>query len=201
MSESLEEVQSALVDKLKATRKKAEEQYRAVLAKSRQVVFEHCEKHLNEFAAALRKRLGKPTEIFISSSPFGDVRANEINRLKFNDYFFRQIISYAKQHKYFFNRTLPKAWFAFKIQVLPDKKYQMVITLHHYGYGDATLAIGAFLELKNLDDNEPLDSTLPLPIPPHVISVNGEVGDKERNLKQYLENALTLSLAQIANEL
>jgi Fic family protein/uncharacterized protein (DUF433 family) len=200
-SESLEEVQSALVDKLKETRKKAEEQYRAVLAESRRIVFGHCDKWLNEFATAFRKRLGRTAEISIASSPFGDVRANEINRFKVNDYFFKAIISYAKQHKYFFNRTLPKAWFAFKIQVSPDKKYQMVVTLHHYGYGDATLAIGAFLELKNLDDNESLDSTLPLPIPPHVISINGEVGDKEKNIKQYLENALTLSLAQIANEL
>ncbi|MFN0034432.1 MAG: DUF433 domain-containing protein [Saprospiraceae bacterium] len=199
-SNSLAEVQAALVEKLKETRKKAEAQYQVMLTQSREQVFGICDKALNILASNLYKKLGKSSDITIASSYFDDLRANEKGKL-WSDYFFKQIVSYAKLHGYFFNRTLPKAWFAFKIQVSPEKKYQMVITLHHYGYGDSTLAIGAFLELKNIEDNEALDSTLLLPIPPHVISINGDVGDKEKNIRQYLENALTLSLAQIASEL
>ncbi|MCK6694797.1 MAG: hypothetical protein L6Q97_22185, partial [Thermoanaerobaculia bacterium] len=134
------------------------------------------------------------------SCAFDDTRTND-KGLKLSDYYFKQIVSYAKMHDYFFNRTLPKSWIALNLQVSPEKKYRFVITLHHYGYQDATLAIGAFLELKYLDDNDSLDSVLPMPIPPHVISINGDVSTKEKNIKQFLENALTLAIAQIASEM
>lgn len=199
-STSLVEVQNILVQKLRESRKKAEEKYQEVLSESRRRVFAFCNTVLNGFADDTRKKTGKAADISIESASFDDTHVNE-KGVKWSDYFFKQIVSYAKRHDYFFNRNFPKAWFALKIRVSSERRYRLVITIHHYGYDDATLAIGAFLELKNYDDSDALDSTLPLPIPPHVISINGDVSAKEKNIRQYLENALTLALAQIASEI
>lgn len=46
------------------------------------------------------------------------------------------------------------------------------------------------------------DTTLPLEIAPHVISVvNNNVQEKSKNIIAYLESAFTLSMAQIANDM
>ena len=78
-----------------------------------------------------------------------------------------------------------------------NKWYQLEISIHHYGYDDSTLAIGSFLEFKG----SKMDTILPLDIPPHVISISENFEGKKKNIKSYLENALTLSLAQIASEI
>lgn len=74
--------------------------------------------------------------------------------------------------------------------------------VHHYGYDDSTLAIGAFLEyLSNNGSEERIDAALPLEIKPHVISITKDIESKEKNIRSFLENAVTLTLAQIASEL
>ena len=88
----------------------------------------------------------------------------------------------------------------FKIEIGENKKYQLGVSIHHYGYDDATLAIGSFLEFKGSKEDEEIDTTVPLEIPPHVISIFDNLEDKKSNIKGYLENALTLTLAQIASE-
>ena len=89
----------------------------------------------------------------------------------------------------------------FKIEMAQDRKYQLGISIHHYGYDDSTLAIGSFLEFKGSKEDEKMDTTLPLDIPPHVISISDDVDSKKKNIRAYLENALTLALAQIASEI
>ncbi|MGB0948884.1 MAG: hypothetical protein ACPGU0_02105, partial [Marinirhabdus sp.] len=72
-------------------------------------------------------------------------------------------------------------------------------SIHHYGYDDSTLAIGSFVEFKGNAHEENINTTLPLDIPPHVISLYENIDTKKKNIKSYLENALTLMLAQIAS--
>ena len=82
-----------------------------------------------------------------------------------------------------------------------NKRYQLGISIHHYGYDDSTIAIGSFLEFKGSKMEDKMDTTLPLDIPPHVISISETIEGKKKNIKIYLENALTLTLAQIASEI
>lgn len=115
-------------------------------------------------------------------------------------YYYEQIVSYANKHNYYFNRTLPKAYFKFGIR-FDSRKYELGITLHHFGYDDSVIAIGAFLEYKGILLDETSDTAIPLDIKPHVISIKGDVSSKEKNIRLHLENILTVMIAQIASEI
>lgn len=93
----------------------------------------------------------------------------------------------------------------FRMELADHKRYQLCITVHHYGYDDSTLAIGAFLEFltiqKDDEPNERIDEALPLEIKPHVISLTGDITTKEKNIASFIQNAVTITMAQIASEL
>ncbi|MCG8388013.1 MAG: Fic family protein, partial [Cytophagales bacterium] len=117
-------------------------------------------------------------------------------------YYYGQVIKYAEKHDYYFNRNFPKGWLTFRVELAENKRYQLCITVHHYGYDDSTLAIGAFLEfLTPHESDERIDEALPLEIKPHVISITGDVTSKEKNIAGFVQNAVTLTMAQIASEL
>ncbi len=97
---------------------------------------------------------------------------------------------------------IAEIWFTFRIELSTSKIYQLGITIHHYGFDDSTIAIGSYLEFKSSSADEIEDTTLPLEIPPHVISIiNNNIESKKKNIKSYLEGALTLAMAQIASEM
>ena len=107
------------------------------------------------------------------------------NELERQCYYFGQIIKYAKKHDYYFNRNFPKGWLTFRVDLAESKRYQLCITVHHYGYDDSTLAIGAFLEFltphhSDERSDERIDDALPLEIKPHVISITGDVTTKKK---------------------
>ena len=189
---SLEEVQKIFVEKIRQWYIREKKERQKLLEDNRMEIFDYCSSILNELKEQLENQLNGNAKIFIKSCSFKNQEKQH--------YFYRQIIGYANKHGYFFNRTLPKAWLTFKIELSQTKKYQLGITIHHYGYNDTTLALGSFLEFKS-DDNEKLDTTLPLDIPPHVISIDDNIEGKKKNIKNYIEHAMTLTLAQIANEI
>jgi len=192
-STSLEEVQEIFVRKIENWKLKKEETYQDLLKSNRMEVFTYCSFVINDLKDKLEIQLNGNAEITITSCSF--------NNLEKQHYFSKQIISYAKKYDYFFNRALPKSWLAFRIKLSENKKYQLGITIHHYGYGDTTLAIGSFLEFKAKGDDEKLDTTLPLEILPHVLSIDDSIEGKKKNIRSYIENAMTLTLAQIASEI
>jgi len=75
------------------------------------------------------------------------------------------------------NSSLPKGWLTFRVELAESKRYQLGIAVHHYGYDDSTLAIGAFLEFLTIHDenDERVDAALPLEIKPHVISITRDI--------------------------
>jgi Fic family protein len=188
---SLDEVTNALKGKLSQKLQQSEQRSQAVLAANRLNVFEMCYRFLNEYRDRLEQEFAGSLTVYIGSGrPDDETRQH---------YYYKQIVSYAKMHAYFFNRNLPRAYFVFGI-ALEDKKYELVTTLHHYGYDDSVLAIGAFLEYKGNAADENSDTTLPLDLKPHIISIKEEVASKEKNIRLYLEQVLTAAVAQIANE-
>ncbi|KHD05892.1 Fic family protein [Candidatus Thiomargarita nelsonii] len=187
-SASLEKTIEVLANKVEIRKHQKIQERLATLGKSRIEVFNFCREVLNELMESVHDKMNGNAEISIASS-------NE----KTEHYFYKQIISYAKMHDYFFNKGLPKAWLMFKIGLEENKKYQLGISIHHYGYDDTTIAIGSFLEFKGnkMDD----DDTIPLNIEPHVISISENIEAKKKNIRSYLEHTLAIALAQIASEL
>ncbi len=189
---SLNEVTNALKGKLFQKLQQSKQHSQAVLAANRLHVFEMCSRFLNEYRDKLEQEFEGNLIVYIGSG-----KPDEETR---QHYYYKQIVSYAKKHAYFFNRNLPRAYFVFAIG-FEDKKYELVITLHHFGYDDSVLAIGAFLEYKGSAAEESADTTLPLDLKPHIISIKEEIASKEKNIRLYLEQVLTAAVAQIASEI
>lgn len=194
-SSSFDEVAEIFSGKIKSWHERKVEEQEHALCAARKQVFDCCLDYLNEMKARLEPKLGSNAAISIEYCPPSDEHRQH--------FYYGQITKYAKKHDYYFNRTLPKAWITIKIGLSEEKRYQLGITIHHYGYDYSTLAIGAFLEYLNPEENseDRIDATLPLEIKPHVISISSEIKPKEKNIKTFLENAVTLMLAQIASEL
>jgi Fic family protein len=192
-STSLEEVQNIFASKVENRKTQKVKEHQELISTTRTVVFKYCCQVLNELKDSLEIKLHGNADVSIASCSFENKKTQH--------YFSQQIIGYAIKHDYFFNRSLPKAWLMFKIDMGENKKYQVGISIHHYGYNDTTIAIGSFLEFKGSKRDEKLDTTLPLDIPPHVISISENIDAKKKNIRAYLENALAIALGQIASEI
>jgi hypothetical protein len=76
-------------------------------------------------------------------------------------------------------------------------------SIHHQGYDDGTLVIGAFLEdtTNNVTPQERVEAALPLDIRPVLISTTGDPQAKTSIISKFVEHALTVALAHISSEL
>ena len=158
-------------------------------------VFEVCLKQLNLIKGQLHPKLKGNANITIQSCTPDEEEKQE--------YYYGQIIKYAQKHDYYFNRNFPKSWLTFRVELAENKRYQLCISVHHYGYDDSTLSIGAFLEFltPHESDEERIDEALPLEIKPYVISITGDVSSKEKNIARFVQDAATLTMAEIASDL
>lgn len=194
-STSFDEVANIFSGKLENWKKTKIKERENLLKNARSEIYEYCLTSLNEIKTRLNRKLNGNTNLSIDSCSPSDVARQH--------FYYGQMIKYAKKHNYYINRSLPKSWLTLRIEFGENKRYQLGVTIHHYGYDDNTLAIGAFLEYLSADDDseERIDATLPLEMQPHVISITKDIESKEKNIRSYLENAVTLALAQIASEL
>lgn len=200
-SKSLEEVQKILVRKIERWKIESKKEREQNIKDSRDKVFDYCYEILHELGQKLKSDFSGNANIIIKSCSFNNEKVHHVGT-RIQDFFYKQIVSYAKKHDYYFNRSLPKAWFTLRIELSTNKVYQLGITIHHYGFDDSTIAIGSYLEYKTSKADEIEDTTLPLEIPPHVISVvNNNIESKKKNIRSYLEGALLLAMAQIASEM
>ncbi|HHB77841.1 MAG TPA: Fic family protein [Saprospiraceae bacterium] len=192
-SVSLEEVQDIFAKKVEQLRSEKVGKAQEILTKRRNEVFKYCSHILNQLMQNLKEKLNGNADVSLASCSF--------DKPEKQHYFYRQIVGYAKKHQYFFNRSYPKAWLLLMIEMEKTKRYQLGISIHHFGYDDTTLAIGSFLEYKGSEEEEEMDTTLPLEIKPFVISVSDDLESKQKSIKEYLEHALTISLGHIANQM
>lgn len=191
-STSLNEVTNIFKQKVFNKQKEKQLQYEKMLANNRMEVFDYCYTFLKNYKNKLEKEFDSNISLYMSSGKPDDTTKQH--------YYYEQIVGYAKRHDYYFNRSLPKAYFKFGIE-FDSKRYELGITLHHFGYDDSVMAIGAFLEFKGILADENRDTTIPLDIKPHVISIKDDIRSKEKNIRLHLENILTVTIAQIASEI
>lgn len=192
-STSLAEVTHTLRRKIQEKRQREQQAFEAMLARKRMKLYDICDDYLSAYKTTLERDFDDSVQFYLGSGRPDDERKQHWN--------YRQIVAYAQRHHYFFNRSLPNAYFTFGIDLLDGKRYELSITIHHYGYDQSTIAIGAFLEYKGDAAEEVLDPVVPLDIKPHIISVQDEIDPKEKNIRAYLENILTVTMAQIASEI
>jgi Fic family protein len=193
-STSFLEVTDIFSKKLEIWHQKQHNELDKHLYQNRKHIFDSCFTTLNDYKKQLEKRFNGGVEICTESASFDDFNRQQ--------YYYRQLIQYTVKYEYYFNRTLPIAWILFKIKLSPAKNYQLGFILHHFGYENTALAIGAFLEFNDDASRKEEDLTLPLDIKPYVISMQDEINSATlSNINSFLENSLTLALAEIASEL
>lgn len=197
---SLTDVADIFAQKLENKNLNLEKERQKLLAKNRMKIFELCKESLNKIEIEIKGRINGNANIYIRINPPND----ETKR----HYFFNQTVEYAKKYNYFFNHNLPRASFKFVIELMDSKKYELIITLHHYGYDDSTFAIGAILQYnepsKTKTNAEDLTTVLPLSIEPYTISLDmqsTEINNSKTDIHTFLQNILTLTLAQIVSEI
>ncbi len=113
-----------------------------------------------------------------------------------------QITEYASVHNYFFNRNLPRGWFGVYFNLPTNSSYNLVITVHHYGYEDDVIAVGAFLEFTEKFQEEEDKKLIPINIAPFTISLEQDLGIRTKeNLNSYIHDILKVGLSIIINEI
>jgi Fic family protein len=191
-SVSLTEVTDILSHKIQNFSRQQQKERELVIATNRALIFGYCRTFLLDFKAKFTLKINGQTKTSITTGSFDNISQQH--------YYYKQIVEYAKLHDYYFNSRLPKAWLRFRIELSSDRIYQLVTTIHHFGYDDSTIYIGAFLELINNGTQKEL-TTFPLDIKPHSLSIGQDVEKRQKNIEAHLEDVLTVFLAQIASEL
>jgi fido (protein-threonine AMPylation protein) len=189
---TLADVQQKLARKIQNLNKKSTSEHEKWLQNGRNAIFIYCEKYLTESVKNWESKFGQDVQVFLEKIDFSEKQ----NTPKM-EYFTHIIQNYANEHAYFFNKNLPKSWLIFGLKIQKIASYQLVFSIHHFGYGDETVAIGAFLTSKTGG----MEAELPLSMPPQVISIENEVPNRERDIRRFLENILTTAVARIASEL
>lgn len=205
----LDEVVDVFKQRFQDWKKNQQEDRRKIFDEKRLQIFKSCQTILSEIQNDLDKKIPREmAQISVSEEAFPDS----------NNYFWytHQIVEYAKAHNYFFNKTLPRGWFRIFFNLSEDRKYQLIIPIHHYGYDDATIAIGALLEfigsgMNQVSGNPELsrrgreDGTviinLPLDVNPHIMSLEADTAALKMNLKPFLQDIISVALAQITSEI
>ncbi|MFK7899928.1 MAG: Fic family protein [Cyclobacteriaceae bacterium] len=112
-----------------------------------------------------------------------------------------QITEYANSHDYFFNRNLPRGWFGIHFNLPTNSSYNLVISVHHYGFENDVMAVGGFMEFAEKANNEEDKKLIPINIEPFTVSLE-KIGERTRdNLTAYIQDILKVGLTIIINEI
>jgi Fic family protein len=205
---SITDIASALSQKVNNWKDSLKEARIKTISDNRTLIFDYCNEIIEKVYNELRQQIPEETAgIYL-----------EVSKPDSEKYFYftHQIVEYAKEQDYFFNRSLTRGWFKLSVVLSEKRQYQIIISMHHYGYDDTTMAIGTFLEFiepntitpqkrvkgyKRTGNKDNIITSLPLDIKPHTISVEGQIDKVKHNLQTYVRDALAISLAQIMNEI
>lgn len=114
----------------------------------------------------------------------------------------QQIAEYATIHGYYFNRFLPRGWFKIQFTVAKNKRYDLIISVHHFSYDDSVIAVGSFLEfLEYQPENKEDKTNIPINLKPFTVSLEGDSSRHVRNLESYIRDIVKVGLTIIANEI
>ncbi|MEG2014049.1 MAG: hypothetical protein RR063_12770, partial [Anaerovoracaceae bacterium] len=102
-----------------------------------------------------------------------------------------------------------RCWGGMSLNLDKNKKYRVIISLHHYGYDKSTFAIGAFLSKQVIDKStaQTVDDfrkeyiDVPLGVPPLTMSSDKEIAELKSSITQQIELSIMAALSYIANEL
>jgi hypothetical protein len=181
---------------------------------NRYTVFDYVEEILGQIA----NELGRQNE---NGESLG-IRALVAKAYPDSPYYYQftgEVSNYAKEHRYVFNRSLPRGWFKLKFYLSANKRCQLVLPIHHVGHDDATLAVGALLHYleplkyqrkrrmgrrRHPQQREKavyLFAPLPLKQGPLAFNIAEDVAAARPLLESYIRETLRSALIELANQI
>jgi len=190
--ESMKEAAKLLSEKINSLSSKLQAQRQASLEQNRQELFEFIDKLMGSIKNELLSEIPQQKVVI------------KLERIWPKDpkYFWytQQIVDYANTHDYFFNRNLPRGWFKISFDVIENnKKYNLVISIHHYSYDDSVMAVGAFLESQANQEED--KTTTPIHLKPFTLSLESDPNRRLKNLEQYVRDIVKVGLTMMTHEL
>ncbi len=181
---------------------------------NRYTVFDYMEEILGQIASELSRQN--------ENGDSAGVRALVAKAYPDSPYYYQftgEVSTYAKQHHYVFNRSLPRGWFKVKFYLSANKRCQLVLPIHHVGHDDATLAVGALLHYleplkyqrkrrmgrrhnpKQKEKAIYLFAPLPLERGPIAFNIAEDVAAVRPLLESYVRETLRATLIELANQI
>lgn len=111
----------------------------------------------------------------------------------------QQIAEYAKSYNYYFNKSFPRGWFKLQFNVAKNKRYDLIISVHHFSYDDSVIAVGSFLEYQ--PENKEDKTTTSINLKPFTMSLEGDSRPHLHNLDALIRDIVKVGLTIIANEI
>jgi hypothetical protein len=170
-------------------------QHQKIIIANMKSIFNIIKGRMDHYNEDLKKNFGDTIEIE-ACEPSGDKE----------HYYSHQIAQYARKHKYYFNSSLSRCWVRIRLTFDETHKYQLVLSLHHYGYDNSAFAIGSFIEKLQIEKSQHEETQsneilIPSGIPPLVFSSEKDISNLEKCIHEQIEDIFTSSLAYIAEEL
>ena len=176
------------------------------LGENRDKIFAICNTTLNSCAHSIREKTRGLIQVTFEPSTVDNAY-----------YYTHQIASYAGRQNYFFNNSMPKAWYRIKMVLPQQRKYQLIISVHHYGYESSAMAIGAFWEIGSADTSATKAKAIkkemrqgisgetytlvPHPIKPLTFSLEANLIQLQDSIELFLHDTVAVSLAQIISDM
>ena len=195
---SLSEVAKLFSTKVEALNSRKREQRQQQLEKNRSLIFND----VYDLLGIIQQELFQIIPYEKAKIKIVSVKPDDVEH-----YFWytSQIIEYATAHDYYFNKFLPRGWSRVSFIISDDKRYDLVISVHHYSYDDSVIAVGSFLEFsENITVEGQLKeekTTIPINLKPYTISLEHESSRLKQNLEHYLRDIIKIGLTIIVNEL
>ena len=191
---SLSELANIFNDKLSNRADKLKRERAKILDSNRNKIFDEIQGLLEDIKRELHRSIPE------NKASIGQYSSRPNDK----DFYFHtnEIVEYAKQCNYFFNRNLPRGWFRIYFNLKDKRKYDLVLSVHHYGYDDDAIAIGAFLQyFEPIPDKEDeTKTTIPINIEPFTLSLEYINDRKFDNMKDYINDIVKIGLSLIINQ-
>lgn len=191
---SMEEVAKLFADKVDTLNARNKDERRQILDKNRTDVFMHLGSLVNDITREL---------LTIIPTSKADITVESVFPDQPNYFWYTpQVEAYAAAHDYYFNRHLPRGWFRISFSIAERKRYDVVATVHHFGFEDSVIAVGAFLEFtEQLAGDREENTTIPIHLKPFTMSLEGDIAERMNNMSHYVRDVVKVGMTIIVNEI
>ncbi|MCU0432952.1 MAG: Fic family protein [Bacteroidia bacterium] len=165
------------------------------ISQMRNKVFAVASDFLNEQVDKLRQKLPQTLQIRTDvCQPDDEIR---------NYYHTFQIGEYASKHNYYFNRNKSRGWMKLSIEIKKGRIIQLVISLHHFGYAEDSVAWGGFIYYEQINENQLSNQSFqPLDLKPLKLSLDIEADRlNPKNITSYINDQIVTFLSILTTEI